>query len=233
MGGRGFQRDLSSRKLAIMLAGVLRGNGQMDGHFLDAFLGAIFGGIVTIGITVWAERLRSPTVRLTLGTSETFRPRGPFAHNWRSLRVAVTNARLPLWADWWMARLPAQQCRAQISFLRLNGTPFLQQPMVARWAGGSPEPRVAHVPTADGGTEPFLTNYQELKNTVDIYPGDTEQLDVAIRVDQEIDAYAWNNDTYFFPNWRNPNRQLNHECYLIRVYRHLLRPKMHRLLSRR
>jgi hypothetical protein len=75
---------------------------------------------------------------------------------------------------------------------------------------------VAHIQTPDG-TVPILTNPEELKNTVDIYPGDTEQLDVAIRVDQEDYAYGWNNETYFHPNWRNPDRQLNHERYLIRV----------------
>jgi hypothetical protein len=189
----------------------------MWSHFFDAFLGAILGGIVTVGISIWAERLRSPAVRLALGDSITIAPQGPFQHNGRSLRVAVTNERLPLWAEWWLSRLPAQQCRAQISFLRLDGTPFLHHPMVARWAGGSPEPRVAHIQTPGGGTVPLLTNSEELKNTVDIYPGDTEQIDIAIRVDHENEAYAWNNETYFYPNWRNPNRQLNHERYLIRV----------------
>jgi hypothetical protein len=188
----------------------------MCAHFLDAFLGAIVGGIVTIGVVIWTERLRSPTVQLALGDSITILPRGPFQHHWRSLRVAVSNEGLPWWANWWMSRLPAQQCRAQIFFLRLDGTPFLQGAMVARWAGGSPEPQVAHIQTPDG-TVPILTNQQELKNTVDIYPGDTEQLDVAIRVDQEDHAYGWNNETYFYPNWRNLNRQLNHERYLIRV----------------
>ena len=40
---------------------------------------------------------------------------------------------------------------------------------------------------------------------------------MAIRVDQEQDAYAWHNDTYFYPDWRNTDRQLNHERYLIQV----------------
>jgi hypothetical protein len=111
----------------------------MSAHFFDAFLGAIFGGIVTVGITIWAERLRSPTVRLALGDSITIAPQGPFQRNWRSLRIAVRNERLPWWADWWLSRLPAQQCRAQISFLRIeDGTPFFEQPMVARWAGAHP-----------------------------------------------------------------------------------------------
>jgi hypothetical protein len=47
--------------------------------------------------------------------------------------------------------------------------------------------------------------------------GDSEPLDVAIRVDQEVDAYGWNNETYFYQNWRNPQRKLNHKRYLVEV----------------
>jgi hypothetical protein len=185
------------------------------GHFLDTFLGAIFGGIVTIFITIWIERLRSPQVCLAVGTTVPISPRGPIQNNWRSLRIEVSNRRLPKWAIWWMSRLPAQQCRAEICFLRLDGTPFLTEPMRGRWAG-SPEPKVAQAVT-QGGTVPVLINPQELKATVDIYPGDVEQLDVAIRVDQEQDAYGWSDETYYFPDWRNPARQLNHDRYLIKV----------------
>jgi hypothetical protein len=188
----------------------------MSAHFFDAFVGAIFGGVVTIGISIWLERLRSPAVRLSLGDCITIVPKGPFQRNWRSLRVAVINKRLPRWADWWLSRLPAQQCRAQIFFLRLDGTPVLQRPMVARWAGGSPEPRVVHVQTPTG-TVPVLTNPAELKDTVDIYPGETEQIDVAVRVDQDASAFGWNNETYFYPNWRNPNYELNPGRYLVQV----------------
>ena len=148
----------------------------MGALFLGAFLGAIFGGIVTILITVWVERLRSPTMRLAIGDCITIQPRGPFGREWRSLRVAVSNERLRWWADWWLSRSPAQQCRAEILFLRLDGTPFIKEPMIGRWAGGSPEPRVAFIQQQNGPPAPFLTNPEELKNIVDIYPGDTSNL---------------------------------------------------------
>jgi hypothetical protein len=100
----------------------------MAAHFLDAFLGASFGGIVTIAITIWLENLRSPSVRLAIGAVVPIPPRGPFEHDWRSLRIEVSNERLPAWANWWLSRLPAQQCSAEISFLRLDGTSFLAEP---------------------------------------------------------------------------------------------------------
>jgi hypothetical protein len=189
----------------------------MAGHFFDAFLGAIFGGVVTIAVTIALERLRSPRVKLDIGEVVPLPPRGPITNNWRSLRIEVSNERLPPWADWWLSRLPAQQCRAEISFLRLDGTQFFAQPMTARWEGGSPEPKVVHVQTPNGAVAPVLINPQELKTAVDIYPGAVEQLDLAIRVDQEEYAYAWNDESYYYQNWRNPSRRLNCEQYLIEV----------------
>lgn len=189
----------------------------MTAHFIDAFLGAIFGGVVTIAITISLEHLRSPRVRLAIGAVVPILPRGPFTNSWRSLRIEVSNERLPGWANWWLSRLPAQQCRAEISFRRLDGTHFFAQPMTARWAGVSPEPRVVHVQTPNGVVVPILDNPQELKTTVDIYPDASEQLDVAIRVDQDEHAYAWNNESYFYQDWRNPSRRLDHDRYLIEV----------------
>jgi hypothetical protein len=128
----------------------------MGADFFGAFLGAIIGGIVTILITVSVERLRSPTVRLAIGHCITIPPYGPINREWRSLRVAVSNERLRWWANWWLSRLPAQQCRAEISFLRLDGTPFISDPMIGRWTGGSPEPRVAFIQQTNGPPVPFL-----------------------------------------------------------------------------
>jgi hypothetical protein len=136
--------------------------------------------------------------------------------DWRSLKIKVANEPLPRWANWWIVRSPAQQCRAQISFLRLDGTPFFERPMTERWAAGSPEPKVVHLQQGEQ-IVPVVTNPEELKVTVDIYPGDSEPLDVAIRVADEQDAYGWSNENYFFLDWRNPQRQLNRTQYLIEV----------------
>jgi hypothetical protein len=32
---------------------------------------------------------------------------------------------------------------------------------------------------------------------MDVYPGEEETLDVAVRFDDEADCYGWNNDAYF------------------------------------
>jgi len=119
------------------------------------------------------------------------------------------------WANW-ITRLPAQQCRAEVVFLRSDGTPFLDKAMIGRWTD-TPEPRVVSVTSANGQVVQLLTNPQELKPTVDVYPGDTELLDVAVRVDGEDDCYGWNDETYYYQNWRNPNRRLGRSIFLVDV----------------
>jgi hypothetical protein len=187
----------------------------MAAHFVDALLGAIFGGIVSIALTIWVERLRGPRVRIVINDPVQFLPRGPFGNNWWSLRVKVSNERLNCWANWWMVRSPAQQCRAEISFLRIDGTPFFDKPMTGRWTD-SPEPKVVSVQTQNGIVA-VLNNPQELKAAVDIYPDDAELLDVAVRVDHELEAYGWNSETYFHQTWRNPDRQFNRGLYIAEI----------------
>lgn len=188
----------------------------MGAHFLDAFLGAIFGGIVTIAVAIWIEHLRSPLVRLGFDAPEPIPARGPFQNDWRSLRVRVSNKPLSdrLWANKWMSRLPAQQCRAEICFLRTDGTLVFDKPMTGRWPG-TPEPRVIRVQVQGGGTVTLLDNPYELKPTVDIYPGESEGLDIVVRVEGETSCYGWNDETYYYENWRNPKWELEHRLYLV------------------
>jgi hypothetical protein len=177
--------------------------------------GVLIGGIITIVVTVWVERLRSPRVSLAVGDLLTIPPRGRFNNRWRAAHVKVSNDRLPGWADWWLSRLPAQGCRAEIAFLRPDGSPLFAGSMSGRWAG-SAEPILLPVQTPTGVSQ-ILANSEQLKSTVDIYPGEAEELDVAIRVDQENSAYGWNNDSYFHQDWRNPNRELVQGRYLVEV----------------
>lgn len=51
---------------------------------------------------------------------------------------------------------------------------------------------------------------------MDVYPGEEEAVDVAVRFDIEPDCYGWNNDAYFY-NWRNPNWKISRGRYLVKV----------------
>jgi hypothetical protein len=57
-----------------------------------------------------------------------------------------------------------------------------------------------------------------LASRVDVYPGETERLDIVGKFDNDSECYGWSNESYFSnPAWRNPNRQLQSGRYLVHV----------------
>ena len=90
---------------------------------LLAFLGWLLGAMATIVIAIWVEYLRSPSLRLSFeAPSLTLNARGPINTRFRIVRIKVFNEPLPDWANHWLVRLPAQQCRAEVAFLRQDAT---------------------------------------------------------------------------------------------------------------
>jgi hypothetical protein len=51
---------------------------------------------------------------------------------------------------------------------------------------------------------------------IDIPPGESELLDVAVRFGAEEECYGWNNEGYLH-GWRNPNWQLPKGRYVVTV----------------
>ena len=53
---------------------------------------------------------------------------------------------------------------------------------------------------------------------MDIYPGETQPLDVAARIAQDTERYGWSNEQYFSqPFGRNLKRKLDRGQWLVRV----------------
>ena len=116
-----------------------------------------------------------------------------------------------------MTRASAVRCRGEISFHHLDGQSVFNSPMLARWAGSrEPIERVsdqnANVQLRPGQfTFVYRPEWQ-----IDIFPGENEMLDVAVRFKDEEDCYGWSNDSYLH-NWRIPSRKLAKGRYLVRV----------------
>lgn len=149
---------------------------------------------------------------------QTYKPPTHSIEEMRSLRVSVLNEPLPVWAKW-MVRAPALQCRATITFHHLiDGRNFFGRAMEGRWAG-SPEPLPLPVIGPQGQQFQVLDFTRlTLKSRIDIYPGQTQVLDIANRPDNDDECYGWNNETYFAtPPWRNPNWKLPRGRYLLTV----------------
>jgi hypothetical protein len=176
-----------------------------------AFLSTIIGGFVSIGAVVFVEYLRRPSLELSKEDpplDNRYDPPGSRpATEMRSLRVEVSNETLP-WFARWMDRAPALQCRATITFHHLaDEQDILGRAMEGRRAS-TPEPLPIVLAPANPQGQPVVLIPQS--HGVDIYPGESELLDIAIRADNDTECYGWNNETYFStPQWRNPRWRLD------------------------
>jgi hypothetical protein len=184
------------------------------------FVGTLVGALVSIVTTVTVEYLRRPSLTLSIEDPPLdlrYDPPGSRpATEMRSLRVKLFNKTLPRGARW-MVRSAALQCRAAVTFHHLaDERDIFGRAMDGRWAS-TPEPAPIAVgpPSPEGET---LAIFQRPISTVDIYPGESELLDIAVRCDTDNEYYGWNNETFFSsPAWRNPRWTLDRGRYLVRV----------------
>jgi hypothetical protein len=184
------------------------------------FLSTIFGALVSIGTVVFVEYLRRPSLTLSRGDpplDARYDPPGSRpAAEVRFLRVILSNRTLPEFARW-MTRSPALQCRAAITFHHFNDEQnIFGRAMEGRWSS-TPEPVAIPVGPANPQGQQ-LALIPETRGWVNVYPGESELLDIAIRADNDAECYGWNNEAYFStPQWRNPKWRLGPGRYLVRV----------------
>ncbi|GAH46326.1 unnamed protein product, partial [marine sediment metagenome] len=92
------------------------------------------------------------------------------------------------------------------------------RPMQARWV--SPQEPLPIQVVAQGHPTMYMFDPVRLAPDMyrDIYSGESEQLDVAVRFDNDDECYGWCDDNYNSkPLWRNPDWKLNPERYLVEV----------------
>ncbi len=184
---------------------------------METATGIIFGGIITILVAIWVEWLRRPKLRLSIEPPIDVII-NPGSLNSRSIRVLVSNVALgPLW---FMVRAPALQCRGTITFHRYDdGQDIFGRPMAARWAG-TLQPNPIPIVDAAGVVVSYIHDPERIGvgSRMDIYPGESEPLDVVARIENDQECYGWNNETYFTrPFGRNPNWRLGYDRFLVKV----------------
>jgi hypothetical protein len=184
-----------------------------------SFFSTLIGALVSIGTVVFVEYHRRPKLELYREDpprDARYDPPGSRpATEMRTLRVRLVNETLP-WFARWMAAAPALQCRAAITFHHLDDEQdIFGRAMEGRWAS-TPEPLpIVLAPATPQGQQLVLIPQSR---GVNVYPGESELLDIAMRADNETECYGWNTEAYFSsPLWRNPNWRLDRGRYLVRV----------------
>jgi len=184
---------------------------------LQLVLGAVLGAIISAMLTVLLDYERQPKLTFSIEAPPYDAHYGPGAPatEGRYLRLRVSNE-----GPWsrWMLRLPATQCRAEITFHHLDGQNVLGRTMAGRWSE-TPEPLT--IPIVSGHTviSQIIDSARLTADShIDIQPGQSTLLDIAARFDADDDCYGWNNEAYLTPSpWRNPLWRLPNNRYDVRV----------------
>lgn len=90
--------------------------------------------------------------------------------------------------------------------------------MPVRWAR-SPEPIASQILDTNSTLQFYIVDFARgtTESRMDVYPGEEEMLDVAVRFDGEAECYGWNNEVYG-NNWRTPRWRLpGGQRYLVKV----------------
>lgn len=169
---------------------------------------------------MYVEYLRTPRLRLAIEQPPCDVPypdgQRP-ALNARYLRLKLSNEPLPSAARW-MQRAAALQCRGEITFHHFDdGQDVFGRGLSVRWAD-SPQPIASQILDLEGNPRFQILDFARAATTsrVDVYPGEEQLLDVAVRFDDEPDCYGWNDESYFY-SWRNRKWKLPQGRYLVKV----------------
>lgn len=107
-----------------------------------------------------------------------------------------------------MSRSPALQCRGTVTFHNIDGESFFASEMPLRFSR-SPQPLPIQIFL--GGAHGILVDPLRLTadSRVDVYPGETTPLGIAVKFDEEDECYGWSNLSYVSdPPWRHPDWKL-------------------------
>jgi hypothetical protein len=182
---------------------------------VGSIISVFIGGILTILTTLFVENLRRP--KLSLSCEDAIQHRHANENFW-VLRVRVSNSALPRYLSW-MLRATAVQCRGIIWFLEAEGPERgrpIAEAMEARWSDAL-EPRPLEIVGA--GKSMFIHDPARAMSGIrmDIQPGESEPLDIAVRFENDKEFYGWNNEAYFSKNGRTESWKIDRKTVLVQV----------------
>jgi hypothetical protein len=164
--------------------------------------GLISGVVASLAVVIVLGVVRAPHLNLEIGQTAD----GTYQHGrFRFVHVRVVNQGWSIWR--WQIRRPATMCRASVSFGDLGSTvPRLT--LDGRWTS-RPEP--VHQGAINLGEA--LTVHRE-----HLVPGD-DPIEIAIAIKKEgvTDCFGFNNRSYLYPDWSNPEWALEPDTYWVRV----------------
>jgi hypothetical protein len=165
--------------------------------------------IVGIVLALWYENLGAPKLKISGGSTTD----STKENVWRTrfLHLVVKNEPRKRW--WFVIRQTAFSCHGTITFLTSNNKQ-IGNPMPIRW-DGNPEPLIPEIVKKE---IKFLPDFRliRLSRFIDIPADESESLAIAVRINDDLNAYGWTGESYLH-NWRHPEYQLPTGEYIARI----------------
>lgn len=169
----------------------------------------IIGSLIAMGVVIFVEYQRKPRLKIEIAPAINF-------NNLMSLRLRVKNLPLPFIIKW-ISRQSALQCHGDITYHDpYNGQNIFGREMQIRWVN-NPQPIPLEIKFDDGKCAKMYDpiRFTQLQR-MDIYAGEYEDLDVAVRFKEDRECYGWNDESYRVSG-RNPDWRLDKDQYLIKL----------------
>lgn len=182
---------------------------------VETIVSIVAGAVLAIVTTISVERLRQPKLRLRiLPPGESPYPPGRPAKHGRYLAIELVNEPLAVLFRW-MSRNPALQCHGTITFHNVDGERFFAAAMPLRFVR-SPQPIPMEIVLGEQHGVVIDPMRLSEDSRVDVFPGESTPIDVAVKFDSEEVCYGWSNLNYFSePPWRHPDWKLPQGRFLI------------------
>ncbi len=185
----------------------------------EAVLLFFLGLLASFTAIIFYEIGKKPSLEINIGSvSESQKPNLP---PYRFVHVVAINK--PIRRPWkyFTDRSMAHGCQAIIEVYNADKPQnrMIKEDIHARWAGTPELLQSVTIPSKQGSIVIHVSDITKLPQgrRMDLLPDYKEEIDIALKFDGEAECYVFSNESYFYPNWKNPNWQLGKGNYEIVV----------------
>lgn len=177
--------------------------------YLIDFIFALLGAFISAYLAILQQNSKKPNIRIDVNEASDSPDGG---HRFLHVKVS-NNFRTGYVSRFIKGNVSALYCRAQLEFMDVDTGSQLFS-LTGRWAS-TPEPGL---PTLTPGKILFDPSKAMIGEIENIMPGESKPLDVAVKFKGEKHFTGFNNWSYMYQKWQNPDWSTNQTKVRLRVH---------------
>lgn len=173
---------------------------------------AVAGAFIGAFIALLHEHSKKPDVDIVIGNNAD----GTYANTGkvRFLHIKVINKERRCWLSQFIKGYVIMgSCKAKIEFLNPT-TKIVIFPFQGRWSS-TPEP---YIPINQGVNQGVFDPSKAIAGEIEnIFPGESRDIDVALKLEGKKEFVGFNNWSYLYNNWWNNNMEILTDTIYVRI----------------